>query len=119
MTRAGLIEKLADYDDKLLEQLLEDVQPSEGRDLPASDAESERDRIVPVFLGSALQDHGVRRLWKALRHETPEVAQTAARLGPRRAGQGDGGAGDQDLSRAAFGQVVARAGLERPGRATA
>jgi elongation factor G len=26
--RAGLVEKLADFDDKLLEQLLEDVQPS-------------------------------------------------------------------------------------------
>ena len=27
-TRTGLVEKLADFDDKLLEQLLEDVQPS-------------------------------------------------------------------------------------------
>ena len=31
-------------------------------------------QIVPVFLGSAPQDHGVRRLWKALRHETPGAA---------------------------------------------
>ena len=36
---------------------------------------------MPVFLGSALQEHGVRRLLKALRHETPTVAETAARLG--------------------------------------
>jgi elongation factor G len=39
-----------------------------------------RDLIVPVFLGAALLDHGVRRLLKALRHETPDVAVTAARL---------------------------------------
>src|SRR5258708_38317359 len=32
-------------------------------------------------MGSAQLDRGVRRLWKALRHEAPAVAQTAARLG--------------------------------------
>ena len=31
--RAGLVEKLADFDDKLLEQLLEDVQPSKERSI--------------------------------------------------------------------------------------
>ncbi|MCI0430335.1 MAG: elongation factor G, partial [Rhodospirillales bacterium] len=36
---------------------------------------------VPVFLGAAEQGAGVRRLWKALRHEGPEPGQTAARLG--------------------------------------
>jgi elongation factor G len=81
VTRAGLIEKLADFDDKLLEQLLEDIQPSKAEIYRHLTQNLSGDRIVPVFLGSALQDHGVRRLWKALRHETPEVAQTAARLG--------------------------------------
>ncbi len=81
LTRAGLIEKLADFDDKLLEQLLEDVQPSKDEIYRQLTQNLSGDRIVPVFLGSALQDHGVRRLWKALRHETPGVAQTAARLG--------------------------------------
>ena len=38
---------------------------------------------MPVFLGAAAQDHGVRRLLKALRHETPGPATTAARLGAR------------------------------------
>src|SRR4029077_4847805 len=36
-------------------------------------------QVVPVFLGSALADHGIRRLWKALRHETPSPRETAAR----------------------------------------
>ncbi|MGO8918807.1 MAG: elongation factor G [Stellaceae bacterium] len=81
VTRAGLIEKLADFDDKLLEQLLEDVQPSKDEIYRHLTQNLSSDRIVPVFLGSALLDHGVRRLWKALRHETPGVVQAAARLG--------------------------------------
>ncbi|HEV2549313.1 MAG TPA: elongation factor G [Stellaceae bacterium] len=80
-TRAGLVEKLADFDDKLLEQLLEDVQPSKQEIYRHLTQDLRRDLIVPVFLGSAHQEHGVRRLWKALRHETPGVAETAARLG--------------------------------------
>ena len=106
VTRAGLVEKLADFDDKLLEQLLEDVQPSKDEIYRHLTQNLTGDRIVPVFLGSAQLDHGVRRLWKALRHETPAVASTAARFGLSRR-QGRGGAGDQDLSRAAFRQAVA------------
>ena len=81
VTRAGLVEKLADFDDKLLEQLLEDVQPSKEEIYRHLTQNLSGDRIVPVFLGSAQLDHGVRRLWKALRHETPAVSHTAARLG--------------------------------------
>jgi len=81
VTRAGMVEKLADFDDKLLEQLLEDVQPSKEEIYRHLTQNLSGDRIVPVFLGSAQLDHGVRRLWKALRHETPAVATTAARLG--------------------------------------
>src|SRR5207249_76073 len=39
------------------------------------------DLIVPVLLGSAERDHGVLRLWKALRHEVPGPAATASRIG--------------------------------------
>jgi len=79
--RSGLVEKLADFDDKLLEQLLEDVQPS-TKDIYQHLTQNLRgDRIVPVFLGAAAADFGVRRLWKALRHEAPGAAETAARLG--------------------------------------
>ncbi len=79
-SRAGLVERLADFDDKLLEQLLEDVEPSKEDIYRHLTQNLRRDLIVPVFLGAAQLDHGVRRLWKALRHETPEVAATAARL---------------------------------------
>jgi elongation factor G len=80
-SRSGLVEKLADFDDKLLEQLLEDVQPSKDEIYRQLTQDLRRDLIVPVFLGAAPLDHGVRRLWKALRHETPAAATTAARLG--------------------------------------
>jgi len=79
--RAGLLEKLADFDDKLLEQLLEDVQPSKDEIYQHLTQNLRRDLIVPVFLGAGQQDHGVRRLWKALRHETPGAEETAKRLG--------------------------------------
>ncbi|HWE73971.1 MAG TPA: elongation factor G [Stellaceae bacterium] len=78
--RAGLVEKLADFDDKLLEQLLEDVQPSKEDIYRHLTQNLRRDLIVPVFMGAAAHDSGVRRLLKALRHETPDVAETAARL---------------------------------------
>ena len=79
-SRAGLVEKLADFDDKLLEQLLEDVQPSKEEIYRHLTQNLRRDLIVPVFMGSALNDGGVRRLLKALRHETPDAATTAQRL---------------------------------------
>ncbi len=80
-SRSGLVEKLADFDDKLLEQLLEDMQPSTKDIYQHLTQNLRRDRIVPVFLGAAAADHGVRRLWKALRHEAPGAVETAARLG--------------------------------------
>ncbi len=80
-TRTSLVEKLADFDDSLLEQLLEDVQPSKEEIYRHLTQDFQRNLIVPVFVGASGQDYGVRRLWKALRHEAPGPAETAARLG--------------------------------------
>ena len=80
-TRSGMIEKLADFDDALLEKLLEEVEPSKEEIYQHLTRSMKEAQIVPVFLGSATADHGVRRLWKALRHETPAPQETAARLG--------------------------------------
>jgi len=79
--RRALLESLADYDDKLLEQLLEDAVPSRDEIYGQLSKDLADDLIVPVFLGAAERDHGVRRLLKALRHEVPGPAATAARLG--------------------------------------
>ena len=79
--RFTMLETLADHDDVLMEQLLEDIEPP--RDKIFDDLAKElRDRIVcPVLLGAAIRSNGVLRLLKALRHEAPGVAETAQRLG--------------------------------------
>src|SRR6516164_5989937 len=80
-TRVGLIEKLADFDDQLLEQLLEEVEPPKEEIYRHLTRTLQGAQVVPVFLGSALADHGIRRLWKALRHEAPSPQETVERLG--------------------------------------
>ncbi len=79
--RFSMLEKLADYDDALMEQLLEDVPPP--RDLVFDDLSKElREGVIcPVLLGSAENGNGILRLLKALRHEAPFVGATAERLG--------------------------------------
>ena len=79
--RTELLESLADFDDELLENLLEDVIPTTEEIYASLTEDLRQSLIVPVFFGSAENDNGVRRLLKALRHECPEVAATAERLG--------------------------------------
>jgi elongation factor G len=86
-TRTSLVEKLADFDDGLLEQLLEDVQPPKEEIYRHLTQDLRKGLIVPVLVGAATQDYGVRRLWKALRHEAPAPEETAARLGVAAAGE--------------------------------
>jgi elongation factor G len=79
--RFSMLETLADHDDELMEQLLEDIQPP--RDKIFDDLSKElRDGLVcPVLMGSATRTNGVLRLLKALRHEAPDLTSTAKRLG--------------------------------------
>src|SRR3546814_8210267 len=81
LARRELLESLADFDDGLLEQLLEDKVPASAEIYEQLSKDLADDLIVPVLFGSAEQGHGITRLWKALRHETPDPAVTAARLG--------------------------------------
>ncbi len=79
--RFSMLETLADHDDELMTQLLEDIQPP--RDKVFDDLAKElRDGMVcPALMGVATRTNGVLRLLKALRHESPGVAETAKRLG--------------------------------------
>lgn len=79
--RQTMLESLADFDDALLEQLLEDVVPSKEEVYQHLTKDFQTEAIVPVFLGSAENFHGVRRLMKALRHEVAESTSTMERLG--------------------------------------
>lgn len=79
--RFHMMEQLADFDDALMEQLLSDVTPD--RDTVFADLvrEMREGQIVPVFFGCTAQGNGVRRLLKALRHDTPAPNYAAERLG--------------------------------------
>ena len=79
--RFSMLEKLADHDDALMEQLLEDIQPPRDAVFDDLARELREGLICPVLLGSAFRENGVLRLMKALRHESPDVAATAKRLG--------------------------------------
>ncbi len=81
--RFKMLETLADHDNELMEQLLEDIPPP--RDKIFDDLTKElRDGLVcPVLIGTATRTNGVRRLMKALRHESPGIAETVQRLGAK------------------------------------
>ena len=79
--RFTMLETLADHDDQLMEQLLEDIEPPRDKVFDDLSKELRERMVVPVLLGVATRSNGVLRLLKALRHEAPGVAETAKRLG--------------------------------------
>jgi elongation factor G len=78
--RFQMLEKLADYDDELMEQLLSDIQPPRDKIFEDLAKELQEGLICPVLLGSAQNGNGIGRLLKALRHEAPFVDRVAKRL---------------------------------------
>jgi elongation factor G len=79
--RYAMLEKLADYDDELMEQLLEDIPPPRDKVFDDLVNEMRAGSICPVLIGSAGRGNGIGRLLKAIRHEAPEIADTRERLG--------------------------------------
>src|ERR1700691_2547563 len=79
--RCSMLETLADHDDELMEQLLEDIQPPRDKVFDDLTRELREGLVCPVLMGTASHAHGILRLWKALRHESPGPADTAKRLG--------------------------------------
>ncbi len=79
--RAAMVEALADFDDAILEQVLSDMTPAADEIYASLARDLQDDLVVPVFFGAAEHENGVRRLWKALRHDCPAPEVTAARLG--------------------------------------
>ncbi|MBI1405145.1 MAG: elongation factor G [Caulobacter sp.] len=79
--RFHMLEQMADFDDALMEQLLEDQTPDLSAVFADIIAETRAGQIAPVFFGAAAQGCGVRRLLKALRHDAPEPEAAERRLG--------------------------------------
>ncbi|MDJ0690266.1 MAG: elongation factor G [Xenococcaceae cyanobacterium MO_188.B32] len=79
--RTEMLETLADFDDHLLEELIEEIEPPQEEILKDLKQELSADLIVPVFFGMAEQDYGVRPLIEALVKEAPAPNITAQRRG--------------------------------------
>ncbi|MSO99010.1 MAG: elongation factor G [Rhodospirillaceae bacterium] len=79
--RRELLEKLSDFDDALMEKLLEDIVPDKAEVYRQLSKDLAEDLIVPVLIGAADHQHGVTRLLKLLRHEVPAATETAERRG--------------------------------------
>ena len=77
--REEMLEALADFDDHLLEELLEEIEPPQEEIVRDFKMELGADLIVPVFLGVAEKDYGVRPLLEVLLREAPDATTTADR----------------------------------------
>ncbi|MFI5011344.1 MAG: elongation factor G [Hyphomicrobiales bacterium] len=79
--RFSMLERLADYDDGLMEELISDIEPSRDKIFDDMVKELRAGHLVPLMIGSAERGNGVTRLLKALRHEVPGIERTRERLG--------------------------------------
>ncbi len=79
--RYSLLETLADFDDHLMEELLEDIDPPKEEVMEDLSKNLGANLVVPMMIGSAIHDNGTFRLLKALRHEIPGVEATLKRRG--------------------------------------
>lgn len=77
--RNEMLETLADFDDHLLEELLEEIEPPQEEIIKDLKMDLGADLVVPVFIGAAEADYGVRPLLDALVREAPEPSATAQR----------------------------------------
>ena len=79
--RFSMLEKLADHDDTLMEELLSDIEPPRDKIFDDLSADLRAGAIVPVLIGAAQKGNGILRLLKTIRHDCPGVEDTRARLG--------------------------------------
>ncbi len=79
--RFSMLETLADHDDLLMEQLLEEKEPPRDEVFDDLAADLRDGSVTPVLIGTAEKGNGVLRLLKAIRHDAPDVETTRRRLG--------------------------------------
>ncbi len=78
--RFSMLETLADHDDALMEQLLDEIEPPQDAVFDDLSADLREGTVTPVFIGTAEAGNGVLRLLKAIRHDGPDVSDTVERL---------------------------------------
>jgi elongation factor G len=78
--RGEFLENLSEYDDWLLEELIEDRAPATGAIYGICARVLSEGKAVEAFIGSAEHRNGITRLMKALRHEAPSLEALKARV---------------------------------------
>ncbi|ESY96021.1 elongation factor G [Mesorhizobium australicum] len=79
--RFSMLETLADHDDELMEQLLEEIEPPKDAIFDDLAADLREGAVTPVLIGTAEKGNGVLRLLKTIRHDAPDIEATRKRLG--------------------------------------
>lgn len=78
--RGEMLEHLSEFDDWLLEELIEDRSPPNEAVFALCARALGENQILPALIGSAAHGNGIVRAMKALRHEAPEPGVLRARL---------------------------------------
>ncbi|TVQ55401.1 MAG: elongation factor G [Rhodobacteraceae bacterium] len=78
---AALLEQLSEFDDWLLEEIVEEREPASDAVYAICARMLAENRAMEVLFGAAGKGAGVTRLMKALRHEAPGVEALRERLG--------------------------------------
>ena len=86
--RGELLEHLSEFDDHLLEELIEDREPASDEVYAICKRVLSENRVIEALIGSGLHGNGIVRVMKALRHEAPGPAALRERLA-RQAGLGE------------------------------
>lgn len=79
--RFSMLETLADHDDQLMEQLLEEIEPPKDAIFDDLAADLRAGTVTPVLIGTAEKGNGVLRLLKTIRHDAPDIEATRKRVG--------------------------------------
>jgi elongation factor G len=78
--RETMLERLAEFDDHLLEELIEEREPPREEIYALMSKALATNQVLEALIGSGLNGAGRVRLMKALRHEAPRPAALRARL---------------------------------------
>ena len=78
--RAAMLEHLSEFDDHLLEELIEDREPPSDEVYGICARILGENRALEALIGSASHGNGIVRVMKALRHEAPAPAVLRERL---------------------------------------
>ena len=77
--RDKVLEILADFDDALMEKIIEDIPASTEEVYENLKKDIAANKIVEVLTGSAENETGIRRLLKSIRHDCPTYLDTIIR----------------------------------------